>query len=133
MTPPATGVMTPAEWALIFGALGAAVTALAGAIASLVRARNSAKQTDLAAFVAKSKEHADQDEKEFKHLVDEIARLEKSLDRRREEYEHLWKEVQALRVENIALRAENSKLKERVAELEKMTKPSTGPLSRIGS
>ncbi len=133
MTPPATGVMTPAEWALIFGALGAALTALAGVVVSLVQARNSAKKADLDSYVATTRAHAEQDEKEFQHLVSEIARLEKSLDRRREEYEQLWKEVQVLRLENVALRAENVKLKERVVELEKTTKPGTGPLSRVGS
>ncbi len=122
--------MTVTEWALTIGAFGAAMTAIAGAIASLISARNAAKKTDLDSFVATSQQHAADDAKEFEHLVSEIARLEKSLDRRHAEYEALWKEVQALRLENIALRAENSKLRERITELEKgaATKPGTGPL-----
>ncbi len=139
--------MTPAEWGLIVGAVSGALVALIGA---LVTARTSAKKTDLSSWIAKSEQHQEQDSQEFVFLKGENARLEKSLDRRREEWVQVntdlnavrkelndlrvtqameratWAEERAAwRIEKEGLVHANALLKERVAQMEKTIQQMT--------
>jgi chromosome segregation ATPase len=117
--------VTVDEYVALLGGAALFLGGVGGFLVQAINARNSAKRSDLDAFKLQSDAHVATDRIEFDHLVSEVVRLEKALDRRRVEIETLFAgtsnlhaEMEAVRVANSDLRIENSKLKDRTAELE---------------